>query len=133
MELDEQEARITGRIEVGNVYVDGLSVGEVNSVILRDRQLLARDGIVLMVLAIGKNTRELVGEPNIMSMGFVDHNERDEMMKKGRQFVVDTLNQNDKTPLESSFINVKVKEALGKFFHEQTGRRPLILPVVVEV
>ncbi len=132
-ETDGKAAMVVGKLDAGNVYVDGLSVGDVGGVILRDRQLLSKDGIVLVVIAIGKATGELAGRPDIISRGFVDIRETEAMMEEGRELVVKTLGHDGNKPLEVSFIHEKVKESLGRFFHQQTGRRPLILPVVVEV
>ncbi|MDZ4247029.1 MAG: ribonuclease J [Dehalococcoidia bacterium] len=133
LELDRNSARIAGQVEAGNVYVDGISVGGVNNVILRDRQLLSRDGIVLIVVAVAKRGGHIVGEPDIMSMGFVDAREVEKMTDKWRQIVIKALSQDGDKPLEVGYIQVKLKEVLGKYFHQQTGRRPLILPVVMEV
>ncbi|MBI4334552.1 MAG: ribonuclease J [Chloroflexi bacterium] len=133
LEIDRDGARSAGKVDAGNVYVDGLSVGAVSGVILRDRQLLAKDGMVLAVIAIDKSNGSMVGIPDLVSRGFVEAGGTEALMEKGRQVVVKSLDHTGNKPLEVSFIHNKVKESLGKFFHQETGRRPLILPVVVEV
>ncbi len=133
LELGKEKGKIVDKVESGNVYVDGLSVGSVSGVVLRDRQLLAKDGIVLAVIAIDRSTGQLVGKPDLVSRGFVESGETSPLMEKGRELLTKSLDHTGKKLLETSFIHNKVKETLSKLFHQETGRRPLILPVVVEV
>ncbi|MBI2934399.1 MAG: ribonuclease J [Chloroflexi bacterium] len=133
LEITREKARVVEKVDAGNVYVDGLSVGAVSGVVLRDRQLLAKDGIVLAVIAIDRSTGRMVGIPDLVSRGFAEAGETESLMEKGRQLLLKSLDHSGNKPLETSFIHNKVKEALSKLFHQETGRRPLILPVVVEV
>ncbi|MBN2463970.1 MAG: ribonuclease J, partial [Dehalococcoidia bacterium] len=133
LELDREKGKIAGRLPTGNVYVDGLVMGDLASVILRDRKLLSRDGIVVVIIAIDKEAGKIVGRPDIVSRGFVDMKEGETILEQGRDLVKATLDRGDGRPLEWSFINTKVKDTLSKFFYEQTRRRPMILTTVVEV
>jgi ribonuclease J len=133
LELSEKEGRVVERLGAGNVYVDGLSVGDVDSLVLRDRKLLARDGIVIVVVAIDKLKGKLIGRPDILSRGFVDARESETLFEASRDVVAKALDHREDHPMELSFINSKVKESLTPFFHQQTGRRPMILPMTVEV
>ncbi len=133
LELDREKGKIVGRLPAGNVYVDGLVMGDLASVILRDRKLLSRDGIVVVVIAIDKEHGKVVGRPDIVSRGFVDMKEGEAVLEKARDLVKATLDHSSGQPLEWSFINVKVKDTLSKFFYEQTRRRPMILTTAVEV
>ena len=133
LELDRENGRIAGRLPTGNVYVDGLVMGDLASVILRDRKLLSRDGIVVVIVAIDKEAGKIVGRPDIVSRGFVDMKEGEAILEQGRDLVKATLDRGDGRPLEWSFINTKVKDTLSKFFYEQTRRRPMILTTAVEV
>jgi ribonuclease J len=133
LELDREKGRIAGKLPTGNVYVDGLVMGDLASVILRDRKLLSRDGIVVVIVAIDKEKGEVVGRPDIVSRGFVDMKEGETILEQGRDLVKATLDHSGGHPLEWSFINTKVKDTLSKFFYEQTRRRPMILTAAVEV
>lgn len=133
LELDREKGKIVGRLPTGNVYVDGLVMGDLASVILRDRKLLSRDGIVVVIVAIDKEAGKIVGRPDIVSRGFVDMKEGEAILEQGRDLVKATLDHGDGRPLEWSFINAKVKDTLSKFFYEQTRRRPMILTTAVEV
>ncbi len=134
LELDREKGKIVGRLPAGNVYVDGLVMGDLASVILRDRKLLSRDGIVVVIVAIDKKDKaRIVGRPDIVSRGFVDMKEGETILEQGRDLVKAALDRSGGRPLEWSFINAKVKDTLSKFFYEQTRRRPMILTTAVEV
>ena len=133
LELDREKGKIAGRLPAGNVYVDGLVMGDLASVILRDRKLLSRDGIVVVIIAIDKDKGRIIGRPDIVSRGFVDMKEGEAILEQGRDLVKAALDHSGGRPLEWSFINTKVKDTLSKFFYEQTRRRPMILTTAVEV
>jgi ribonuclease J len=133
LELDREKGKIVGRLPAGNVYVDGLVMGDLASVILRDRKLLSRDGIVVVIIAIDKENGKIIGRPDIVSRGFVDMKEGEAILEQGRDLVKATLDHSGGLPLEWSFINAKVKDTLSKFFYDRTRRRPMILPTAVEV
>jgi ribonuclease J len=133
LELDREKGRIAGKLPAGNVYVDGLVMGDLASVILRDRKLLSRDGIVVVIIAIDKEKGAVIGRPDIVSRGFVDIKEGETILEQGRDLVKAALDHRSGQPLEWSFINTKVKDTLSKFFYEQTRRRPMILTTAVEV
>jgi ribonuclease J len=133
LELDREKGRVTTKLPTGNVYVDGLVMGDLASVILRDRRLLSRDGIVVVIVAIDKETGRIVGRPDIVSRGFVDMKEGETILEQGRDLVKTALDHSSGLPLEWSYINTKVKDILSKFFFEQTRRRPMILTTALEV
>ena len=133
LELDPQTARLTGKVASGNVYVDGMSVGDIGSVVLRNRRMLARDGIVVVIIAVDKQTGKVVGRPDIVSRGFVDTRESKDMIEESRDLVARTLDHSGNRPAEWSFTNTKVRDTLNKFYFEQTKRRPMVLPFMVKV
>jgi len=133
LELNPQMAKLTGKIASGNVYVDGLSVGDVGSVILRDRKMLSRDGIVVVIITVNKQTGKLVGRPDIVSRGFVDTRESKDMLDESRDLVARTLDRSGVRPAEWSFIYSKVRDTLNRFYYDQTKRRPMVLPFMVKV
>ena len=133
LELNSQACRITGKVSAGNVYVDGLSVGDIGSLVLRNRRMLSRDGIVIVVIAINKQTGKLVGRPDIVSRGFVDTRESKDMIDESRDLVARALDRSGDRPAEWGFVNTKVRDILNQFYYERTKRRPMILPVMVMV
>ena len=133
VELSSQTAQITGKVSAGNVDVDGLSVGDVGSVVLRNRRMLSRDGIVVVIIAVNKQTGKLVGRPDIVSRGFVDTRESKDMIEKSRDAVARILDRGGARPADWGFVSTKVRDTLNKFYYEQTRRRPLILPFMVKV
>lgn len=133
LELGPDSGKVTGKVASGNVYVDGLSVGDLGSVVLRDRRMLSRDGIVMVIIAVNRQTGRLVSRPDIISRGFVDTRESKEMIEKSRDLVARTLDHRRDRPADWSFINTKVRDVLYKFYYEQTKRRPMILPFMVRV
>jgi len=133
LELNPQTAKLTGKIASGNVYVDGLSVGDVGSVILRDRKMLSRDGIVVVIITVNKQTGKLVGRPDIVSRGFVDTRESKDMLDESRDLIARTLDRSGVRPAEWSFIYSKVRDTLNRFYYDQTKRRPMVLPFMVKV
>ena len=133
LELSSETAKITDKVSAGNVYVDGLSVGDIGSVVLRNRRMLSRDGIVVIIIAVDKQTGKLVGRPDIVSRGFVDTRESKEMIEKSRDAVARILDRGGDRPADWGFISTKVRDTLNRFYYEQTRRRPMILPFMVKV
>ncbi|MCF7635392.1 MAG: metallo-beta-lactamase family protein [Dehalococcoides mccartyi] len=132
LELNTKSGRITGKVPSGNVYVDGLSVGDVGGVVLRNRRMLSQDGIVVAIVAINKQTGILVGRPDIVSRGFVDPDESKAMLDASRDLIIKLLDHDGKDIPEGAMYN-DVKETLNKFYYEQTKRRPMVIPVMVKV
>ncbi len=133
LELSSQSAKITGKVSSGNVYVDGLSVGDIGGVVLRNRRMLAKDGIVVAIIAINRQTGRLVGRPDIVTRGFVDTRKFRSMLDESRDLLMRTLDHTGVRTAEWSFINNKVRDTLDKFYYERTKLRPMILPFMVKV
>ncbi|MCK4368985.1 MAG: ribonuclease J [Dehalococcoidales bacterium] len=133
LELNPQAGKVTGKVSAGNVYVDGLSVGDIGSVVLRNRRMLSRDGIVVVIIAINRQTGKLVGRPDIVSRGFVDTRESKDMIDESRDLVAKALDHGGARPAEWGFVYTKIRDILNRFYYEQTKRRPMILPVMVKV
>lgn len=132
LEIDEHGAEITGRVDADYVYVDGIGVGDVDHVVLRDRQHLSTDGMVVVVLAIDKQTGKVAGRPDVISRGVTGVEESEELIDGARDVVLRALEGADHI-VEWSVVNANVKEAVAKFFYDETHRRPMVLPVAVEV
>ncbi len=133
LELTPNWGKVTGKVASGNVYVDGLSVGDIGGIVLRNRRMLSRDGIVVVIIAVNKQTGRLVSRPDIVSRGFVDINESKDMMEESRDLVAKILDHGHRHTAEWGFADNKVRDALNRFYYEKTKRRPMILPVMVKV
>jgi ribonuclease J len=133
LELTSQTAKVNGKVGSGHVYVDGLSVGDVGGVVLRTRRMLSRDGIVVVIIAVNRQSGKVVGRPDIVTRGFVDTREFKNMIDESRALLARALDHSGGRVAEWSFINTKVKDTLEKFYYQQTKRRPMILPFMVKV
>ena len=108
-------------------------MGDIGSVVLRNRRMLSRDGIVVVVIAVNKQTGKLVWRPDIVSRGFVDTRESKDMIEDSRDLVVRTLDRGSERAAKWGSISTKVRETLSNFYYERTRRRPMILPFMVKV
>jgi len=133
LEITPQFAEVVDHVPAGTIFVDGLRVWDMNNGVLRDRKLLSKDGIVVMILTQDKKTGRLLKAPEMVSSGFIDIEEYSDISEEMAQIVMQALNHDGEQLLERGFITTKVKETAGSFLHKQTGRRPMIIPVVVEV
>ena len=133
LEVNPHSAKVNGKVSAGNVYVDGLSVGDIDGVVLRNRRMLSKDGIVVAIIAINRQTGKIVGRPDIVTRGFVDTRKFKDIIEESRDLLAKTLDHTSAGNAEWSFINNKVKDALEKFYYERTKRRPMILPFMVKV
>lgn len=119
---------------MGGIYVDGLGVGDVGNVVLRDRQHLSEDGIMIVVMALEQGTGSLMSGPEIYSRGFVYVKESDELMDEAHRVVSDAVNRCiDRNVTDWGKIKSTIKDALSDYVWKKTKRRPMILPVIMEV
>ncbi len=134
LELDKNHAGVTGRVPVGAILVDGLGVGDVGNVVLRDRQHLAEDGIMVVVMSLDRAGGELVAGPDIVSRGFVYVKESDELIEEARQIVDEAIERClDRGITDWGKLKNTTKDALSDFVWKKTKRRPMILPIIMEV
>ena len=134
LEMDDSKAEIVGKVPVGAILVDGLGVGDVGNVVLRDRQHLAEDGILIVVLALDSYSDQLVSGPDIVSRGFVYVKESDELLDEARLLVNDAVqNCLDKRQTDWGRLKAIIKDVLSEFVWKKTKRRPMILPIIMEV
>lgn len=134
LEITESGAKIAEHVESGVVFVDGLSVGEVGQVVLRDRQLLSQDGIATVVIAVDKQTGKLMGEIEIVTRGLVYGAGADDLLEEARERVGKALAKTQREHVtDPGVIQRAVRESLSQFLWERVRRRPMIIPIVVEV
>jgi ribonuclease J len=134
LSLDENSAGVTGKVPVGGVLVDGLGVGDVGNVVLRDRQHLAEDGILIVVLSLDGATGELLAGPDIVSRGFVYVKESDELLDEAKKLIEKSVTTCLKKNITDwGKIKGTIKDTLSDFVWKKTKRRPMILPIIMEI
>ena len=134
VELTPNEMKIGGAVPAGRVLVDGLGVGDVGSIVLRDRKHLAEDGLIIIAMTIDGVSGDVVVGPDLVSRGFVYVRESEELMEEARKVVVRALEECAASSVrEWSAIKTKVRDALSSFLYERTRRSPMILPIIMQV
>ena len=134
VEVTKNSIRKNGKVVSGQVFVDGLGVGDVGNIVLRDRRHLSQDGILTVVITIEKGTGKVIAGPDIISRGFVYVRESEDLMEEAKQLVRGALKEcQEKHITEWSSIKSNVKEVLRSFLYEKTKRKPMILPIIMEI
>ena len=135
LELDSKEAKVVDKVHTGEVLVDGLGVGDVGNIVLRDRQHLAEDGILIVVMTLEKKTNRLLAGPDIVSRGFVYVRESEGLMEDARKVLVDAVDNclHRQRGADWSKIKLVVRDTMNEFIWKRTKRRPMILPIIMDV
>jgi len=134
LELSDEGAAVTGRVQVGDVMVDGLGVGDVGNIVLRDRQHLAEDGIIIVVLTLQGGSGQVLAGPDIVSRGFVYVRGSESLMEEAKRLLDDRMRYcEDKGITDWGRIKAEIKDSLGDFVWKETKRRPMIMPIIMEV
>ncbi len=133
-EFTNRSGRIAGRVPAGPVYVDGLGVGDVGNIVIRDRQQLAQDGVVIVVIALEKGAGTVLAGPDIVSRGFVYVRDSEALLAEAVNRVESVLDRcSAGNVTEWNAIKIQIRDTLGKYFYDKTKRRPMILPVIQEI
>ncbi|HHW06240.1 MAG TPA: ribonuclease J [Clostridia bacterium] len=134
LEFTREKGTVAGRVTAGQILVDGLGVGDVGNIVLRDRKQLSQDGILIVVVTLSKDSGTVVAGPDIVSRGFVYVRESEELLEEAKEKVRGALDKcREKRITEWSAIKSNVRDTLGKFLYDKTRRRPMILPIIMEV
>jgi len=134
LELDNETAQVTGKAPTGAILVDGLGVGDVGNVVLRDRQHLAEDGIMVVVMSLDRENGQMVAGPDIVSRGFVYVKESDELIEEARHTVDEAIQRClDRGITDWGKLKNTTKDVLGDYVWKKTKRRPMIMPIIMEV
>lgn len=134
LEVSKKEAKISGKVHTGSVFVDGLGVGDVGNVVLRDRKYLSQDGMLTIVATIEKESYSIIAGPDIITRGFVYVKESDALITEAKEIARRELeNCLDNKVVEWYILKVNMKKAVEKFLYEKTKRRPIILPIIMEI
>jgi ribonuclease J len=134
LELSEDEAKISGRVRTGSVFVDGLGVGDVGNLVLRDRKHLAQDGMLTIVVTIEKESYSIIAGPDIITRGFVYVKESEPLIREAKEIVRNEINgclENE--ILEWQVLKNSMKKSMEKYLYEKTKRRPIVLPIIMEI
>ena len=134
LELTPHSAEVNGRVRTGAIFVDGIGVGDVGNVVLRDRRMLAEGGMLIVVATIDKESKTLVSEPYIVTRGFVYVKESEDLINEVKQITqteIETLLENETN--EILVMKNRIKKALERYLYEKTKRRPSIFPIIMEV
>ncbi len=134
IEVTPDKIALNGHVQAGKVLIDGLGVGDVGNIVLRDRKQLSQDGVIIVVMAMDKASGRIESGPDLVSRGFVYVRESEDLMDEARARIVNVLDKcEDENVKEWSTIKGNVRDALGKFLFEKTRRRPMILPIIMEI
>lgn len=133
-EFTKKSARINGKVQAGNVLVDGSGIGDVGNIVLKDRKHLSEDGLLVVSLTIEKHTQRVLSNPEIVSRGFIYVKENQDLIENSKDIVMRTMKKCEKKDIHAiSQIKYQIREALKSYIYNQTGRDPMILPVLTEV
>ena len=134
LELSSDEAKVVGHVPAGGIMVDGLGIGDVGNIVLRDRQMLSQNGLIIVVMTLDRYSNQILSGPDIVSRGFVYVRESGDLMDEARRIVSDALDEcMSKKCCDWSKIKNVVRESLGDYIWKQTKRNPMILPIIMEV
>ncbi|HET8913177.1 MAG TPA: ribonuclease J [Ktedonobacteraceae bacterium] len=133
VEISSESIEIVSHTACGNVFIDGLGIGDVGQIVLRDRQVLAQDGILMVVLTVDKETGQPIAGPDIVSRGFVYMRDSEELLASARERVLASFSSLNGHASDWSFVKDKIKHTLSEYLYERTHRRPMVLPMVMEV
>ena len=133
-EFTKKSARINGKVQAGDVLVDGSGIGDVGNIVLKDRKHLSEDGLLVVSLTIEKHTQRVLSNPEIVSRGFIYVKENQDLIENSKDIVMRTMKKCEKKDIHAiSQIKYQIREALKSYIYNQTGRDPMILPVLTEV
>ena len=134
LELDSESAKVTGNVQAGQVLVDGLGVGDVGNIVLRDRKHLAQDGLIIIVTTIDNEKREIASKPDVISRGFVYVREAEQLIEGIKQVSTEAVESSlSRRNVDWSMMKNNIKSSVARYIYETTKRNPMILPIIEEV
>ncbi len=134
IEFTDSKGRMSGSVPAGRVLVDGFGVGDVGEVVIRDRQVLSEDGIVIIVLAVDQDKKRILTGPEIITRGFVYVRESEDLLEQAKKELAKAISKINRDQLhEWGKIKAKIRDSASSFFYEHTGRRPMIMPIVIDI
>jgi ribonuclease J len=134
VDIENQVARHTRKIRAGNTYVDGVGVGDVGDIVLRDRKQLSEDGMLVIVLTMSKVERKLINDPDTISRGFVYVRDSEELLRDVDRLIKKTVNEfQNQNNHHWGALKQDIRKSIGEFLFSKTRRKPMILPIIIEI
>lgn len=134
VEVSAQKIRLSGKVPAGNILIDGSGVGDVGNIVLRDRRLLSQDGILIVVVTLHRQDKSIAAGPEIISRGFVYVRESEKLMEEATAIVSEIVKKNGaRQPFDWSTLKQEMRDSLNQYLYEKTKRRPMILPIIMEI
>jgi ribonuclease J len=134
LSIEKGKMHNAGHVDAGNTMIDGIGVGDIGNIVLRDRKMLAEDGIFIAVVTIDRKKKKVVAHPKIQSRGFVYMKTSKDLLQESAKLVTESIQKNlDHKEFDWSTLKQAVRDDLSHFLFDQTKRRPVILPVIMEV
>lgn len=134
VEVSTQKIRLSGKVPAGNILIDGSGVGDVGNIVLRDRRLLSQDGILIVVVTLNRHDKSIAAGPEIISRGFVYVRESEKLMEEATAIVSEIVKKNgSRQPFDWSTLKQEMRDSLNQYLYEKTKRRPMILPIIMEI
>jgi ribonuclease J len=133
VEYKNDKMRMSGRVQAGNILIDGIGVGDVGNIVLRDRKLLSQDGIFTVVVTLNRKQKRIAAGPEIVSRGFVYVRESEELLEESANLVRKIVEKYvNKETFEWTNIKQEIRDTLSSYLYQQTKRRPMIIPIIME-
>ena len=134
IEFDKQGGRLTkDKVDTSYVFVDGLGVGDVSHIVLRDRQMMAEDGMIVVIATIDKRKGTLVQNPDLISRGFIYMKENKKLIEQTRDKAKKIFSGDLKGGVDENYYKDRIRNEIGQFLYQKTKRRPMVLPVIIQV
>lgn len=133
LELTPKNVSLQKKVDIRNIMIDGLGIGDIGNIVLRDRKQMSADGIVVVIIPLEQDTGRTAGEPDVISRGFVYVKESEELIEEAKSVIKKTLDTGKENNLDWQFTKRKIQDTLEKFFFKKTKRRPMIVTVIIEV
>jgi len=134
LEVNQRGAKINGSVPSGQIFVDGLGVGDVGNIVIRDRKHLSQDGLMIVVVTMEKESSQILAGPDIISRGFVYVKESENLIEEARNVVMEALAKCERKQISDwSYIKSLIRDSLREYLWQKTKRRPMILPIIMEV
>ena len=133
LSIDRNGAEVSGKVPAGTVFVDGIGIGDIGNIVLRDRKLLADDGVFIAVVTISRRQGRIVSGPEIISRGFVYMKASEDLIKESTEITKKVVEDNlENKDFEWSTLKQEIRDSLSRYLFDKTKRRPVILPIIME-
>ncbi len=134
LEISPEEAKVSGKVRTGSIFVDGIGVGDVGNIVMRDRRHLAKDGMLTIVVTLEKESYSVIAGPDVITRGFIYVKESEALINEVKEIVKEELeNCLENKIIEWYVLKSNIKKSVEKYLYEKTKRRPIVLPIIMEI